>query len=482
MFKKIAGIFTAAVVLAAGGWIPSGAVAASVTPTLSTANPSCADLGYGAFEFKVEPGPFTGVFHFPNGVDSVTLEETSQGHFNWTSTLGVDAVIAKGGPNANVFAYAPESKGDTDLYTPVNPSNGKNYGTSHISFCYDVELQVTKTASTSLTRTWDWDLEKISETSTLPLALNATGTMGYSVTVSATSTDSDWAASGTISIFNPAPVTSTITGVTDELEGDLDATVNCGVAMPFDLSSGGTLICSYLASLPDATTRMNTATAAATGTVLGGFGTTSVSFASATVNQVDEVIDLTDSMAGSLGQVSATSTFPVTIEYSALIGPYTVCGEHLVTNTASFVTNDTETTGEDTATTTAVIECPVTQGCSLSQGYWFSKPGVVWGRNVLIGAFSYNRTDGLAIWNSPNKGGIKDAKKAFLQVATIQLSSSTISAGANVWPNYWTAYNYLAGLPLKLSPSYLPTGTPQSQAAAQAAGEIGNWIAENHCE
>jgi hypothetical protein len=49
----------------------------------------------------------------------------------------VDAVIVKGGPNANVYRYSEETS-DTNLRAPINESNGQPYGLSHISFCYDV--------------------------------------------------------------------------------------------------------------------------------------------------------------------------------------------------------------------------------------------------------------------------------------------------------------------------------------------------------
>jgi hypothetical protein len=71
--------------------------------------------------------------------------------FDWTSNIGVDQVIAKGGPNANVYTYDPESTGDTGLHAPVNPNNNRFFGLSHISFCYDVEAPTTTTTTTTTT-------------------------------------------------------------------------------------------------------------------------------------------------------------------------------------------------------------------------------------------------------------------------------------------------------------------------------------------
>ncbi|MDI6858842.1 MAG: hypothetical protein QME71_11080, partial [Dehalococcoidia bacterium] len=55
------------------------------------------------------------------------------------STLGIDVVIAKGGPDANAYIYDPpdESFGDNDLMAPSNCGGGRQCGLSHISFCYD---------------------------------------------------------------------------------------------------------------------------------------------------------------------------------------------------------------------------------------------------------------------------------------------------------------------------------------------------------
>ena len=80
-------------------------------------------------------------------------------YFDWTSTLvGMDAVIVKGGPQANAYVYDPpaESFGDDGLHSPNNPSGGPA-ALSHISFCWDGEtivpkpLTATKTAQAATT-------------------------------------------------------------------------------------------------------------------------------------------------------------------------------------------------------------------------------------------------------------------------------------------------------------------------------------------
>src|SRR5687768_14508956 len=105
---------------------------ASAAPTVDyvAGNPKCADVaaGYKAFKFESPRGSMQGS-GFTVNVSGKT--------FSWSSAEGVDVVIVKGGPNANVYRYSPESTGDTGLQAPKNPSSGQPYGLSHIEFCFD---------------------------------------------------------------------------------------------------------------------------------------------------------------------------------------------------------------------------------------------------------------------------------------------------------------------------------------------------------
>jgi hypothetical protein len=106
-----------------------------VEPTFVSGNPSCADLGYST-EFKVEPVS-SGTFSDGTITVGITVVNTAAGPtFDWTATRNVEAVIAKGGPNANLYVYDPPATADTGLHAPVGPS-GDYFGLSHISFCYD---------------------------------------------------------------------------------------------------------------------------------------------------------------------------------------------------------------------------------------------------------------------------------------------------------------------------------------------------------
>jgi uncharacterized repeat protein (TIGR01451 family) len=109
-----------------------------IVPVFVEDNPSCEDLGYDiGFKPSPEDGP-NGTYS--DGILEVTTSNNDGTYFDWSSNIGVDAVIVKGGPNANAYVYDPpeESTGDTDLHSPINPNNDKPYGLSHIEFCYDV--------------------------------------------------------------------------------------------------------------------------------------------------------------------------------------------------------------------------------------------------------------------------------------------------------------------------------------------------------
>jgi len=134
-----------------------GSVLASLTVGTGTAaahgttwkdvdgNPSCATLGSGHRELKLEPVA-QGRTAFNDGYLTGSIVVTGV-RFNWSADQGVDAVIVKGGPRARIYRAPVEVKSGTSLSAPTNPANGKPYGLSHITFCYDVDAKPTPTPS-----------------------------------------------------------------------------------------------------------------------------------------------------------------------------------------------------------------------------------------------------------------------------------------------------------------------------------------------
>ena len=137
------------------GALPGGAGAAverastHVSPTEVPGNARCPE---GLTELKVEPVA-DGTFTDDTLTVTIDVRDTAEGQvFDWTSNIGVDVVIVKGGPNSNVYTYDPESTGDTGLHAPEVPS-GEFAGLSHISFCYDEDQETTSTTAEETTST-----------------------------------------------------------------------------------------------------------------------------------------------------------------------------------------------------------------------------------------------------------------------------------------------------------------------------------------
>jgi hypothetical protein len=116
--------------------VPSAASASAVTPQFVSGNPSCSD--YGLKGLKIDRSDVAG--DFSDGTLAVQIEQATGGGkiSSWTSDIGVDKVILKGGAGgsggtvgSNVYSYDPEATGDSDLVAP----NGT--ALSHIEFCYD---------------------------------------------------------------------------------------------------------------------------------------------------------------------------------------------------------------------------------------------------------------------------------------------------------------------------------------------------------
>ncbi len=312
--------------------------------------------------------------------------------------------------------------------------------------CYD--LAVAKDASASFQRKYTWGIDKIADFSSLTLSPGQFYTLPYSVRVDVTGhTDSQFAASGNITVTNPAPIPATLNSLNDVIAGGVTANVICPVSFPYNLAAGGSLSCTYSASLPDSADRLNTATAvlqnyaygsdgskAAAGTT-NFSGAANVSFASATINEVDECISVSDTLFGNLGTVCKNEA-PKTFTYSVSVGGYGTCGEYYVDNTASFITNDTFTPGSDNWRVTITVPCAT--GCSLTPGYWKTHSSFgpapyddTWaqvGENTSF--FLSGKSWYQALWTSPQGNAYYILAHAYIAAHLNQLNGADVSAVA----------------------------------------------------
>lgn len=296
--------------------------------------------------------------------DSITVDDTNGS--SWTFNDDGSVTYDK--------TFTCDDEGTNDNTATIRET-GQSDSASVDVHCYS--LSVAKTAVTSFDRTWSWTVDKSADKPSLTLSTGQVFTVGYTVVYNATSADSNYAVNGEITISNPAPMDASLTGVVDSFAG-LNASVSCpSMTVP----AGGSLVCTYSIPLTAVTNGTNTATAtqqnydyAADGTATASgttdySGSAAVAFSSTPSNIIDECITVSDSYAGSTvtGTVCADAA-PKTFTYSRDIGPYQTCGSYTVDNTATFVTNDTGSTGSDSVSIPVTVPCNT--GCTLTQGYW----------------------------------------------------------------------------------------------------------------
>jgi VCBS repeat-containing protein len=469
----------------------------SVPPTHEEGNPSCVSLGYAA-GFKPFSGNVGGLEANPSGTfnvagGSITVTENSNGNgISWSSTFGIDAVIVKGGPNANVYVYDPpaESTGDIGLVTPFNSGSNQLYGLSHVEFCYDYEVQIAKTAVATFDREWDWTIEKECDQTELTLSTGQAFTVNCEVDVDADSTDGNFAVAGTVTITNPDPGNdANITAVSDIMTNHGAVALDCEVAFPYLLDSGDSFDCTYDVNVSNATDRTNTVTVTTTGDVEGNTHTVNVDFGLPTT-ETDECIDVDDSLYGVLGTVCAEDA-PKTFNYSLDVGPYRVCGNRNFVNTATFTTNDTQTTDNDSHTIAVTVPCVL--GCTLTQGYWktHSDRGPApydnnWanlsGLQEDTVFFSSGKTWYQVFWTAP-------AGNAYYNLAHQYMAARlNVLNGASVPANVQTALNSATSLFGTYTPAQIAAlkgNNPVRQQFISLAGILGSYnqgqIGPGHC-
>jgi hypothetical protein len=297
---------------------------------------------------------------------------------------------------------------DQDVGVHLNTAMIQETGQSDMAsvnvMCYAPE--VTKNATTSFNRTYTWTINKTVNSTSLILYPGDpdSADVEYNVTVNATYLDSDWKVEGNITIHNPATIDANITSISDIVSPDIDATITDAPSFPVIIPAGGHLIVNYTADLPNATFQINTANATLqnyayhyeddpveSGTT-DFTGSAAVDFTGATIEEIDESIDVNDTLAGSLGTVTyGVDTLPNTSIYIRTIS-YGEPGEYTVENCASFVTNDNEDTGEDCAKVTVTVPLKFfAEAGSLSNDYTVEL-------NSLISSDVFGLYSGPQVW------------------------------------------------------------------------------------
>jgi hypothetical protein len=192
---------------------------------------------------------------------------------------------------------------------------------------------------------------------------------------------------GEIEVMNSTPIDAVIVSVSDMIMPDMVAAdVDCKVTFPYLLEAGEKLTCTYSKGMSSATANLNKATverqnfaydwemnATENGTTQL-FATAPIIFNMDEADETDECVTVYDDFGepGDWEMIGGACRGTVTFEYPVTFGPYETCGiwDHI--NTAKFVTNDTQTSGEDWWKVVINVPCP---GCTLTIGYWKTHAG-----------------------------------------------------------------------------------------------------------
>lgn len=340
----------------------------------------------------------------------------------------VDVVDSLAGPLGTVCGEGAE---ETFTYTtilrrppgchkiPNTVTAGDETATAVVKLCV-YELGVSKTAIPTFNRNNRWTIDKVGDRTSLILSPGQQFPVTYQVLVDVVTTDQDFEVVGSIDVSNPAPIGAELTSIVDTVSPDIVAKLDC--TLPAIVPAADTLVCNYMAILPDKASRTNTVVVkqqnydyAYDGTgvkagVTGYSASAPVNFGTTPENEADECITVTDTHAeGPQGEVVCKEDAPKTFTYTYMVGPYAECGEYKVPDTASFVTNDSGATGSDSWLVTIKVPC---DGCTLTQGYWktHSKYGPApyddtWAKVGEDTAFFHSGQSYIEVLHTPPQGG-----------------------------------------------------------------------------
>ncbi len=227
-------------------------------------------------------------------------------------------------------------------------------------------LRVKKWVNCANDQDWTWDISKSADQSSLTLSTGQSHVVNYTVIASALASGTNFAVDGTIGVTNISSGPVVVTGVTDNLASNVACTLNfTPVTFPVTLQANVSMTCTYSANLSSAADE-NRATATHDGVDVTAV--VPIDWSKAAMTETDTCADVSDSLAGALGQVCAGSQTSFTFNYPLTVGPYAVCGDYTVDNT----TTVTEVDSSETATDdwSVVINVPCAGGCSLTPGYW----------------------------------------------------------------------------------------------------------------
>lgn len=337
-------------------------------------------------------------------------------------------------------------------------SAAANAGSTNFALCSGNEagttvngLRVKKDVycSAQVSKSWSWTISKAVDQSSLTLALGESQAVNYTVIASAVAqTAATYDMAGNILLQNTTSAPIIISSVTDSL-----GPVNCPFSFPYTLPAGFVTACTY--------DGISTSYAPAENTVIveSSVGqvveSTPITWPAPVVTEIDECATISDSFAGGLGTVCAGDQTSFTFNYSRTIGPFDICGEYTVDNTAAFTTNDSGSTGSDEAAVGITVPC--TGGaCTLTPGYWKTHssfgPAPYDATWALLGegtTFFYSGTTYYgALWTNPSGGNAYwILAHAYIAARLNQLNAADFSAAQTAFDSATALFSNPANTP-----------------------------------
>ncbi len=177
-------------------------------------------------------------------------------------------------------------------------------------------LNVSMTAEPLETLSYRWSISKAANPRNVVVYPGQSAAVDYTVTVNKELAQTAWTVNGAIAIRNTASSMATLTAVSALVSPNVAAAVRCPVSFPYDLGAGNSLICTYSANVPDASTRTATARVAVVNAAADFVASATVSFANKAVSKVLDSITVNDAYAGSLGATNASRTWTFRRQFS----------------------------------------------------------------------------------------------------------------------------------------------------------------------
>ncbi|MCW5844926.1 MAG: carboxypeptidase regulatory-like domain-containing protein [Caldilinea sp.] len=249
---------------------------------------------------------FAGVLPTEVNASLTVNDDYSQAGSPWTFTASSAPETYSRSVDCSNFTEQSYTNGVAGT-TVTNTASATQQSGEQLSQSANVALtcyrpSVSKTAVPSHVITYTWDITKTADVAQVDLFDGDGQTVNYTIeAVRDGGTPGSWSASGTVTIVNPNPSeTIPVAAVADELSGGFGAVaLDCSGATVVPAASNGnpgSLACSYAVTLPDGSSRTNTATVTLYGRSYSG--TADVVFNPNAANTVNDSLTVTDTIAG----------------------------------------------------------------------------------------------------------------------------------------------------------------------------------------